>query len=120
MELLRKVGPMGRAKRVTLCVAIILSLCSGLRAQGRIAWVESWAEAQMLAQRHRRLILVHFWSQNCPPCLKLERSVFNQPELIRALATNYVPLKINVDRDRARAKVRRPTVADRRDSLGQR
>ncbi len=74
----------------------MLACHRGLWAQSRIEWVGSWAEAQALAARHQRLMLIHFWSADCPPCLKLERSVFNQPEFIRAVATNYVALKVNV------------------------
>ena len=36
--------------------------------------------------------------------MKLERSVFNQPEFIRAVGTNYVPLKVNVAEDPALAR----------------
>jgi protein disulfide-isomerase len=77
-------------------VAILLGCVSGLRAQSRIAWVDNWAEAQSLARSQHRLILIHFWSQSCPPCLKLERTVYNRPEMIRAMHINYIPLKINV------------------------
>ena len=42
-------------------------------------------------------MLIHFWSDNCPPCLKLEQTVLNRSEVIRAIGTNYVPLKVNVD-----------------------
>ena len=87
---------MGGARQ-TLLTAIVLLIGTGnVWAQQNIAWVNSWAEAQMLAQRHQRLVLIHFWSPDCAPCQKLERSVFNQPELIRALTTNYVPWKVNV------------------------
>jgi thioredoxin-related protein len=106
---------MGGARQLLLTATIVLVCTSGLRAQSRtenawpgsstpptavgqsrIEWVESWAEAQALAARHHRLILVHFWSPDCAPCWKLERSVFNQPECIRAVSANYVPWKVNV------------------------
>ncbi len=85
------------AQRIALTAVFLLASSSALRAQSRIPWVSSWAEASALAQRHQRLVLIHFLSNNCPPCVKLERSVFNQPEVIRAMTSNYVPLAVNVD-----------------------
>ncbi len=84
------------AQRIALTA--ILSLASStLWAQSHVPWVSTWAEASALAQRHQRLVLIHFLSNNCPPCVKLERSVFNQPEVIRAMTAGYVPLRVNVD-----------------------
>ena len=87
---------MGGARQILLTATVLLVCHRGLWAQSRIEWVGSWAEAQALAARHQRLVLIHFWSPDCAPCRKLERSVFNQPECIRAMATNYVAWKVNV------------------------
>jgi YHS domain-containing protein len=95
---------MGGARQILLTATILLACSRGLSAQSRIEWVGSWAEAQALAARHQRLVLIHFWSQDCAPCLKLERSVFNQPEFVRAVSTNYVPWKVNVTENPAVAR----------------
>jgi YHS domain-containing protein len=87
------------AQRIALMVGVLTALSGVATAQNQIPWVGTWAEAQALAHRHHRLILVHFWSENCPPCWKMDRSVFNQPEVIRAMSTSYVPLKVNVSQD---------------------
>lgn len=67
-------------------------------AQGRIEWVSDWREAREQAQSQQRLVLLHFYSQNCPPCQRLERNVFPRPEVGRALGSGYVAVKIDVDR----------------------
>ncbi len=95
---------MGGARQILLTAIVLLACNRGLWAQSHIEWVGSWAEAQALAARHQRLVLIHFWSPDCAPCLKLERSVFNQPEFIRAVATNYVPWKVNVAENPAVAR----------------
>ncbi|MHB0955554.1 MAG: DUF255 domain-containing protein [Pirellulaceae bacterium] len=84
------------ARQIILTTTVLLACHSGLWAQSRIEWAGNWAEAQTLATRHQRLILIHFWNADCAPCLKLERSVFIQPEFIRSIGTNYVALKVNV------------------------
>lgn len=85
------------AKQAVLTIAVILAIATSLRAQSQVPWVTNWQEAASLAQRNQRLVLIHFWSNNCPPCVRLERTVFNRPEVIRAIVSNYVPLKVNVD-----------------------
>jgi thioredoxin-related protein len=67
-------------------------------AQGsKIEWITDLRQAREVAERQNRLVLLHFWSETCPPCKQLERGVFNRPEFIRALTTGYVPVKINVN-----------------------
>ena len=66
-------------------------------AQDRISWLTDLREARELAERQNRLVLLHFWSETCGPCKRLERYVFNQPEFIRALTSGYIPVKINVE-----------------------
>jgi len=78
-----------------LAAMIMMCMNSGLRAQSRIPWTQDLTLARQMARRQQRLLLLHFWSNSCPPCLRLERYVFNQPEVIRAISSNYVPVKIN-------------------------
>ncbi|MHB8969340.1 MAG: hypothetical protein ACYC3X_03950 [Pirellulaceae bacterium] len=93
---------MGGARQFILTTIVLLVCHSSVRAQGgHIEWVGNWGEAQALAARHQRLILMHFWGADCPRCVKLERAVYNQPEFIRALGTNYVALKVNAAEDPA-------------------
>lgn len=80
----------------TALVALLLvSLGTSAGAQDRIPWVASLDQAQQIAQQQNRLVLVHFWGNNCPPCQRLERTVFNAPEFIRAVSIGYVPVKVN-------------------------
>ena len=66
-------------------------------AQDSIPWYGNLAQAQQVAQQQRRLLLVHFWNDNCPPCVGVERNVFSRPEVDRTLAAGFVPVKIKVD-----------------------
>lgn len=82
----------------------VSSLCRPALCQDRIAWQSDLRQAQQLANQRGQLLLLHFWGENCGPCIRLEHYVFNRPEVIRAMGTNYVPVKINVNE--------RPDVAD--------
>lgn len=76
----------------------LLSWTAAASAQDRIPWVSDWRDARTIAQQQHRLVLLHFYSDTCAPCQKLERDVFPRAEVARALSTGYVPVKVNVER----------------------
>ncbi len=82
--------------RVVL-LGFLCAVAIPVAAQDRIAWITDLREARDLAERENRLVLLHFWSETCPPCKRLEKNVFNQPEFIRAVSTGYIPVKINTE-----------------------
>ena len=67
-------------------------------AQDGIPWAADLATAQRIAAEQNRLVLVHFWAPDCPPCVQLERYVFPNPAFAQALSAGYVPVKINAAR----------------------
>lgn len=66
-------------------------------AQEAIPWSNNLEQARQQAHQSQRLVLIHFWNDNCAPCVGVERNVFSRPEVARGLAANYVPVKIKVD-----------------------
>ena len=64
-------------------------------AQDGVNWQTDLAAARKLAAETDRLVLLHFWTPTCQPCLRLERQVFNQPGFGETLEAHYVPVKIN-------------------------
>ncbi|MBC8357034.1 MAG: thioredoxin family protein [Planctomycetes bacterium] len=77
--------------------ALLVAFAVPVVAQDRIPWITDLRQAREVAERQHRLVLLHFWSDDCAPCKQVERNVFNQPEFIRALTTGYVPVKINAN-----------------------
>jgi len=43
------------------------------------------------------MVLIHFWADWCRSCKEMEREVFAGPEVVAALETGFVPVRINVD-----------------------
>jgi len=64
---------------------------------GGIVWMTNLEQARQVAAAQGRPILIHFWNDNCPPCVGVERNVFSRPEVARALAAGFVAVKIKVD-----------------------
>jgi YHS domain-containing protein/thiol-disulfide isomerase/thioredoxin len=91
-----------------LVAACIGSQCRQSRAQPQatpaaaaaasgIQWQTNLEEAKRLAAESNRLILVHFWSPSCVPCMQLEQNVFSQPYVQQTIQAKYVPFKVNAD-----------------------
>ena len=87
-----------------LPAVIIVLLACGLipvsQLAAQIGWLGDLDKAKEQAAQTRRLVLVHFWSDHCDPCFQVERNVFSNPTVARAIHTNYVPVKIQVEQHR--------------------
>lgn len=68
-----------------------------------IQWMHDLEAAKTLAKQTNRLVLVHFWTPSCAPCLALEQSVFNQTGVESAIAQRFVPVKLNANENSATA-----------------
>ena len=90
--------------RLALVGMLFTSALPPVLAQTRIPWLQNLQEAQQIANQEQRLLLIHFYSDTCPPCRRLEQVVFPNPEVCRAMSMNYIPVKINGERDRDTAK----------------
>ena len=66
-------------------------------AQEPIQWLHSLPEAQAKAKAENRVLLVHFWSTTCPPCRKLESTVFPNPRFKQTIGNGFVPVKVNIN-----------------------
>lgn len=74
-----------------------LIACSALSAaaQDQLPWAENYEQACQQANAQGKLVLLHFYSDECPPCVRVERNVFSQPEVGAAVGRSYVPVKIH-------------------------
>ena len=84
-----------------LCVFVAgllaaVNLSTRVKGADQIPWAPDLPTAQRLAQQRGQLILLHFWSPDCEPCLRLEHSVFSDPAVGRAMSAGYIPVKVNV------------------------
>ena len=85
--------------RHIIAAALLVVTCyqQGTKAQETLPWAPTIDVARQVAARKNQLVLVHFWSHSCAPCLRLEQTVFNDPQVAHSISRDYVPVKINVD-----------------------
>lgn len=86
-----------QAKNVWLCL-VLFAVATGERvpAESGIRWQPNLEAAKRLAAQTNRLVLMHFWTESCGPCMKMEREVFSRPEVAAAIEANFVPVRVNV------------------------
>lgn len=86
-----------QAKNVWLCL-VLFAVATGDRApaESGIRWQPNLEAAKRLAAQTNRLVLMHFWTESCGPCMKMEREVFSRPEVAAAIEANFVPVRVNV------------------------
>lgn len=68
-------------------------------SQDEIQWEEDLELAMRRAANSGKPVLVHFYGDNCPPCRMLEKKAFRDPQLIDALNSQVIPVRINAERD---------------------
>src|SRR6187200_401184 len=86
-----------------LVVILVALLATPALAQEAVHWHKDLESAKTVAKETNRLVLVHFWTPSCGPCMALNQNVFNQPGVANAIESQFVPVKLNADENSATA-----------------
>jgi YHS domain-containing protein/thiol-disulfide isomerase/thioredoxin len=92
-----------RLHRSIASVVLGLLLTASVTAQEAVHWHNDLESAKTMARTSGRLVLIHFWTPSCGPCMALNQNVFSQPGVASALEAQFVPVKLNADENSATA-----------------
>lgn len=63
----------------------------------KISWIDGseFSRAVKIAQQTGKPLLLHFWNEHCAPCMRLEQAVFPNPQVVQAINSQFIPVKVN-------------------------
>jgi len=66
-------------------------------AATEIHWITDMDKAIETAEKQDKPLMIDFMAEWCPPCQKMEKTTFNQPNVIRKTGA-FITLRIDVDK----------------------
>lgn len=84
---------MRTATPILIAFAVIVAIAGPARAE--IAWRDNLRAAHAEAQADGKLLLLHFYTDDCHWCDKLEEGAFQARQVGDAVNEQFVPLKVN-------------------------
>jgi len=64
-----------------------------------VKW-QSFADGMARGRAENKKIFLHFYATWCAPCKVMEKKTFKDPGVIASLNSDFVPIKVDIDRDR--------------------
>jgi uncharacterized protein YyaL (SSP411 family) len=81
-----------------LILSIVLCYSAPVAATDSINW-RSFEEGMVLSKIERKAVFLHFYADWCGFCRKMANTTFKDPNLIRYLNENFMPIMVNTDRE---------------------
>lgn len=87
-----------------LLIALVVIALSGavmpaIAGPKGIRW-QSLSDAMARSKSENKKIFVHFYADWCGTCKVMEEKTFRDPGVIKTLNKNYLPVKVNVDKNK--------------------
>ena len=84
---------MRTAAQSLFTIVLVTMLCSPAMAE--IPWQDNLRAAHAQAEAEGKLLLLHFYSDSCVFCDRLEEGAFRSPDVNSTINQKFIPVKIN-------------------------
>jgi uncharacterized protein YyaL (SSP411 family) len=81
-----------------LALCLILFVAGVASASDTINW-RSYEEGMVLSRLEKKKVFLHFYADWCGFCRKMANTTFKDSSLISYLNENYMPVRVNTDRE---------------------
>lgn len=83
--------------KTSLTLILVLATVGSMIASSITFHNGNFESAKRKAASENKLVILEFYATWCIPCQWMEETTFADPEVIRQMNENYVPVKINID-----------------------
>jgi len=89
-----------------LLVLLVGGVASGPAAADKIDW-HTYESGMARSKFEKKKVFLHFYADWCGYCAEMERKTFKDPAVIAALNRNFIPIRVDSDRDKQTASLYR-------------
>ena len=89
-----------------LIVFWLCGLAGGLAFSETIDW-HTYDSGMARSKFEKKKVFLHFYADWCGYCAEMERKTFKDPAVIAALNRNFIPIRVDSDRDKQTASLYR-------------
>lgn len=86
-----------RTVALATIASLAFSLIANSPADAQIPWQNNLRAAHTKAEAEGKLMLLHFYSDNCVYCDRLEAGAFQEPQVGQAISQNFIPVKVHAN-----------------------
>jgi thioredoxin-related protein len=91
---------------ILLLVLLVGGAASGPAAADKIDW-HTYESGMARSKFEKKKVFLHFYADWCKYCVEMERKTFKDPAVIAALNRNFIPIRVDSDRDKQTASLYR-------------
>ena len=87
---------------ILLLVLLVGGAASGPAAADKIDW-HTYESGMARSKFEKKKVFLHFYADWCKYCVEMERKTFTDPAVIAALNRNFIPIRVDSERETAAA-----------------
>lgn len=91
---------------ILLLVLLVAGATSGPAAADKIDW-HTYDSGMARSKFEKKKVFLHFYADWCTYCVEMERKTFKDPAVIAALNRDFIPIRVDSDRDKPTASLYR-------------
>ncbi len=95
---------------VLLLALLAGGAASGLAAADKIEW-HTYEAGMARSKAETKKVFLHFYADWCTFCVEMDRKTFKDPAVVAALNRNFIPIRVDSDRNKEILPGRDPRLA---------